>query len=35
MTAERNHLSADEIVMKMIIELAEKKYNCSQIMKFA
>ena len=29
MAAERKDLSADEIVMQMI-ELAEKKYNCSQ-----
>ena len=31
MTAERKQLTADEIVMQMI-ELAEKKYNCSQIL---
>ena len=31
MTAERKQLTADEIVMQMI-ELAEKNYNCSQIM---
>ena len=31
MPPERKHLTADEIVMQMI-ELAEKKYNCSQIL---
>ena len=31
MTAERKQLTADVIVMQMI-ELAEKKYNCSQIL---
>ena len=31
MPAKRKHLTADEIVMQMI-ELAEKKYNCSQIL---
>jgi len=31
MPAKRKHLTADEIVMHMI-ELAEKKYNCSQIL---
>ena len=31
MPVERKHLTADEIVMQMI-ELAEKKYNCSQIL---
>ena len=31
MTAERKHRTTDEIVMQMI-ELAEKNYNCSQIM---
>ena len=34
MTAERKHRTTDEIVMQMI-ELAEKNYNCSQIMKIA
>jgi hypothetical protein len=34
MPAKRKHLTADEIVMQMI-ELAEKKYNCSQILKIA
>ena len=31
MAAERTHRSTDEIVMQMIA-LAEKNYNCSQIM---
>jgi C_GCAxxG_C_C family probable redox protein len=31
MAAERKHRTTDEIVMQMI-ELAEKNYNCSQIM---
>ncbi len=31
MTAERKHRTTDEIVMQMI-ELAEKNYNCSQIL---
>ena len=34
MAAERIHRKTDEIVMQMI-ELAEKNYNCSQIMKIA
>ena len=31
MAAEKKHRTTDEIVMQMI-ELAEKNYNCSQIM---
>lgn len=31
MTVKRSHFTADEIVTQMI-ELAEKKYNCSQIL---
>ena len=31
MAAKREHLTDDEILMQMI-ELAEKKYNCSQIL---